>query len=438
MFTTWPPVLQHANICSSPSLNRKQPVEKGPFGRATNRRSTSRSKTATPATRDDLLRIENNKYQDEIFNKFKADLEDIQKPQQQQGSRAAAAEPALQRTTSFSLANPRSIANIASPPAPSVSSAIQQATAPSTLAEPTEVLLYGFGSAHQHAAIAFFESTSGGRIYEDYDRHPPTSRFATAVSASRSLIPRNIPRTTLRKINEYKGGDHWIKVTLDSPEAAQRACDASPHIVNGYRVSAEMWRGVPPQTDTAISASGKSAGTVAEPRRRPTNQSQSHSTMPSRTHSTSSFGVPFGSSMSSQDSQDTSVQSSTVNGSATTTGSETLSESSATLPASSQVPTQRRSLRITNARPLALQPSSLALLPVPPWTTRAFGHLPLIGSFFGGDVSHTQARTSVIGSTIPRNEKGEFDWNKATLWWQICYTIDQCLGSDICGMKGDD
>ena len=116
-------------------------------------------------------------------------------------------------------------------------------------------MLYGFGNDVQWAAIDYYEKVSGGIIYEDYDRQPPTAKFNLALSANRANFARTLPCSSLHKINAYVGGEHWIKVTFDSPEAAERACHYSPHNIQGFTVFAERYRGTGPNADKAMRAS---------------------------------------------------------------------------------------------------------------------------------------------------------------------------------------
>lgn len=307
--------------------------------------------------------------------------------------------------------------------------------------EPTEVLVYGFGDDFQYAAIDFYESISGGRIYEDYDRHPPHPRYNTFLSTSKPGPPRNLPPAAIRKINTYNGGDHWIKVTFESPEAAERACSRSPHIIHGYACYAELWRGVGPNVDEAIAANSMNTSDVDPLRqRRSSNQTRNWSSMPSRMHSAPSFT----SGPQTQD-YELSATSSTVS-SATAIGSGSDAQALQTIPEgeSSEVPPTPRttSLRIRGATRAKLLPASSALLPVAPWSQRTFGHLPLVGSLVGGDPRQRPVETigggGFIGNVVPRDGEGKFDWDRASWYWRVCWWMDQWTGTDLLGMKGPD
>lgn len=307
------------------------------------------------------------------------------------------------------------------------------------------MLIYGYGIDHQYSALSFFEQASQGSIYEDYDREPSQPRFASALSVVHSVIPRTLPQESIRKINTYQGGDHWIKVTFDSPGAAELACHASPHTISGYSVFAELWRGTGPNQDIAIAAGGHAPLTLTQ-RRVPAGRRQNSrefNSMPSRSQAMSTGmqqqllqddATPL------QDITERSLSGSTStlgrSSSATVTGVDNQSESGngslrsrdSVLPLKQQKP-----LRIPTAKRAVLLDASQALLPVQPWSQRTFGRIPLIGLLFGGTTSGT-----VIGSQVPRTETGEFDKAVATLWWRFWYTIDCWFGTDICGLRGDD
>jgi len=215
--------------------SRRAPEERGPFGRSTRRRGHSRSRTGTTpaaASKDELAASENLKVIDDIFNSLKKTDADK--------------------------------AKAAIPPTPS--------NAPTNLSpealkdgEPTECLLYGFGADFQYSAIEFFERISLGTIYEDYDRHPSNGRFNLALSHSRATAQRTLSSAILQKVNTYQGGDHWIKVTFDSPEAAERASAASPHVLNGFLVYCERYRNIEPAIgDRAIPANEQRSLNLAD------------------------------------------------------------------------------------------------------------------------------------------------------------------------------
>ena len=205
---------------------RRIPEERGPFGRSTRRKGTSRSKTTTPAgKKEDRDAVENWKVIDDIFTKVK------------------------------SSDTPRAGRDI-------IAEAGAQTTQLAPAGVPTEVILYGFPPLYQYSAIEFYERVSEGNIYEDYDRYPPNSRYDLSISRSALSRSSKMPPEALKKVNRYHGGDHWIKVTFDSAEAAERACYYSPHTLNGHIIYAERYRGVGPSVDQAIPATEEALHSV--------------------------------------------------------------------------------------------------------------------------------------------------------------------------------
>jgi len=375
----------------------------------------SRSKTVTPTTKEDLIKLENLQTIDDIFGKMKSTVEEKQ--------------PVKESQRVSSSAMPQARPNMDMVTTGAAGAAASQNR---SFKEPTEVLLYGFGSDFQYAAIDYYETASGGgRIYEDYDRMPPNPRYNTALSTSRIHAPRMLPQAAMRKINTYQGGEHWIKVTFDSPEAAEAACHYSPHIIHGYLVHAELYRGSGPQADVAITAnSANTSGAATLVQRKPSRtQPQERNTMPARLRAAQMPPQPW-----RQDSRPPdSVEFEDSSGAAITTGTD-HSNGATVAQVDHNQSSVSKPLRIPTATRAILLPATSALLPVLPWTARTFGHLPLIGPLFGGDHSHSD----MIGGAVPRNQSGGFDWEKASIWWRVCWLLDSWFGTDMCGMKGDD
>jgi hypothetical protein len=62
---------------------------------------------------------------------------------------------------------------------------------------------------------------------------------------------------------------------------------------------------------------------------------------------------------------------------------------------------------------------------------RLLSNIPLLAFF----------STDIIGSEVPRQENGEFDWARATLYWRICWWLDFWLslfGGDVAGAPEKD
>ncbi|KAF2800704.1 hypothetical protein K505DRAFT_263249 [Melanomma pulvis-pyrius CBS 109.77] len=392
---------------------RRMPEEKGPFGKA-RKRGTSRSKTATPARKEDQAKIDSLRVIDDIFSRHKAQEETKESLRVRKASGPSASLP-------ISASAPNLLEGSG------LASSFQPGTgANTTNKEPTEVILYGYGNEVQWAAIDYYEKVSMGIIFEEYDREPPTAKYNLSFTAQRTSSYRSLSKSALRKVNEFVGGEHWIKVTFDSPEAAERACHYSPHIIQGFTVFAERYRGTGPNADRALRAS---AGVQ-------TSQTASPNTMSSTT-------MPFGSS-------------SVTASSATATGSKPASMPSRLAsepalrggfpldpleePAPIQLrqqpgaiqTTQRgpgpRTLRIRGAKPGVLRPPELAFLPAAPRWQQTFGSWPIIGWVIGS--GH-----GIIGDQVPRKEDGSFDNASASLYWRVWYMVDSCFGTDFCGVK---
>ena len=513
---------------SSENFQRRVPEEKGPFGKSNRRRGFSRSRTAPPSRKEDLVKVENLKDIDDIFTKYKANLSE---GQQSKVITNASGDVVVGGggggggvTSSNNGSNEKSSQHTAS------------------LAEPTEVVLYGYGADVQYAAIEFYERVSGGHVYEDYDRFPPTSRYSlnlshTQASLSASLSgaptttaagfgsssPSSFNRTSqspayrnnllgsrsnssnnavlsesvLRKKNAYVGGTHWIKVTFDSPRAAEAACRCSPHVICGYLVHAQLFRGSLLPADAAIPAAANASGMMGDGLTASPNRSDGTGT--TRTTSTLS-----GDTLRQQEhlQQDGSPSSSTAT-SATATGPRpgqgqdvTMTDAApsgqarpgnrynndnisypslaADAPASNlrqawssgaatatnirnqstpqssssakQGQAKPRSLRIQGAKPAVLLPADQALLPVIPRWQRTLAKIPLAsllvdtsghhgaGALIAG--SGSGSGSEVIGSQVPRRESdGAFDWENASLYWKGWWMVDRVFGSDFCGIE---
>jgi hypothetical protein len=81
--------------------------------------------------------------------------------------------------------------------------------------------------------------------------------------------------------------------------------------------------------------------------------------------------------------------------------------------------------RIPTARKANLLPAEQALLPQQSIMQRTLNAIPLV-RWFGG---------SMIGNEVPRNEAGDFDWNRASLYWKLVWWLDATFGlfkGDVC------
>jgi hypothetical protein len=388
------------------SRGRRAVPETGSFGKSTRR---SRSRTATPAAakREDPTIAAG----EAIFGAYLA-------------KRAAVPSESPQRKASL----PSSVSQ------PNLSSTGPQApvdgnAGPSSRyvhKEPTEVILRGFKSTQQYAAIHEYERI-GGRICEDYPRDPPSEqrRYKADLRDPASLRRRAMTPEEKAKALKFAGGEHWIKVTFESAEAADAAVDSSPQTILGHLVYAELYRGVPPTADEAVPANGphtrtprvdrptaqtvgpSASGFSAQANRRPS------STLPR------SFTTP---AMSQIGRSSNSISPPGSNSSSLTLDSATLSTtttSSGTVIGQTQAAHEQEQenvfcRKIPTAKKVHLLPAEQALLPQQSYSQRIMSAIPFL-NWLSSDI---------IGSTLPKTENGEFDWVKASMYWKLIYWID--------------
>ncbi|KAI0415177.1 hypothetical protein F5X98DRAFT_347166 [Xylaria grammica] len=296
--------------------------------------------------------------------------------------------------------------------------------------EPVEVILRGYASpSQQYAAINHYEQLAG-RICEDYSREPPAEarRYKSDLRDPALTRRQASTRAEREKVNKTASGEHWIKVTFESQEAASAALYASPQKILGHLVYAEPYRGLPPMEDAAVVDVVGDVGMFEDVRRsnslrgRPRRPSQSRGnsnrTMP---RSVPSFGADRGNRSSPPESQASTqtLDSATVSASSTTistatvTGLDVRPKQDEPEPEIAP-PTPGRPRLIPQARRIKLLPAEEALRKSPSWSERVLAFIPLLGWFSG----------AMIGNEVPRTELGEFDMRRASLYWKIMYFLD--------------
>jgi hypothetical protein len=395
---------------SADHSQRRLPEERGPFGKA-RKRGVSRSKTPNSKNAEDGAKLhESIKTIDDIFLRHKADTD----KQRSLGRKSSG--PASQLPVSASAPNLLETGGLSFQGGVSTNAGAK---------EPKEVILYGFGSEIQWAAISHYEIVSGGIIYEEYERDGKDPRYGAGYYANRnSAMHRSLSRSAVSKVNEWVGGDHWIKVTFDSPEAAEKACHYSPYKCQGYMVFAEPYRGTGPiGGDIAIRAEAGGTSVVASPNTISTGTMQSGASTSSATASsaTATASVPV-TRQPNQHSDPTLL----ANG---RTSNE--NEPVALLPAQTSSQTRQpgnTNLRIRGAKVAVLLPQERAFLPAPPPWQQTLSSFPVIGWVVGSG-------RGIIGDQVPRKEDGAFDNATASLYWQAWYMVDSCFGTDFCGVK---
>ena len=385
---------------------RRVVPETGSFGKSTRR---SRSRTATPAAakREDPTITAG----DAIFGAFIA-------------SRAATPSDSPQRKASL----PSSVSQ------PNLSSAgalapVDGSAGPSSRyvhKEPTEVILRGFKSTQQYAAIHEYERIAG-RICEDYPRDPPSEqrRYKADLRDPASLRRRAMTPEEKTKALKFAGGEHWIKVTFESADAADAAVDSSPQTILGHLIYAELYRGVPPTADEAVPANGahvrtpradrftaqtvgpSSSGYPAQSSRRPSSTLPRSFTTPamSQIGRGSSSISPPGSNSSSHTLDSATLSTATVSSGTVVGQPHTFHEQEQENVFCQKIPT---------AKKVQLLPAEQALLPQQSYSQRIMSKIPFL-NWLSSDI---------IGSTLPKTENGEFDWVKASMYWKLIYWID--------------
>jgi hypothetical protein len=415
---------------SSDQNARRIPEEKGPFGKA-RKRGTSRAKTPGNATGVDEAKLSHLKTIDDIFGRYKLD---------EDKKRSLSGKP-LALAPSASAPNLIDQSN-------GLGASFAAGTASTTTpfaSSPKEVLLYGYGPDLQWSAVSAYEKISSGLIYEEYDREPYNPKYGGfSFSASRTSHYRNLDKSALRKVNEYVGGNHWIKVTFDSAEAAERACHYSPKVIQGYTVYAEMYRGMGPQGgDKAIRADADGNSQIASP------GTLSSGTVGARGVSQSSATASSATAAASQPSLlPRSITEPLFRASGAFPSHvddmpveplQQLEEHQAldpnTIPAHTITTalnprSGRATLRLkgANIKPAVFLPQEKAFLPAKPRWQQTFGSLPIIGWVIGSG-------QGIIGDHVPRKENGSFDLTSASLYWRVWYMVDNCFGSDFCGVR---
>jgi hypothetical protein len=378
---------------------RRAIPETGSFGKSTRR---SRSRTGTPAAKreDPTLAAA-----DKIFSEFLAKQASTPSSESQRKSSAS--------HTSVFQPN-QAIGTSDGNAAPSQRHVHK---------EPTEVILRGFKSTQQYAAIRDYERIAG-RICEDYPRDPPASQLKYKSSLGRDptvLRPQTMTPEEKAKALKFAGGENWIKITFESAEAAERAVESSPQVILGHLVYAELYRGVPPTSDEEIPANGILNGEQRTPRRKQSGTLPRSFASPSMTEigrGAPSFS-PEGSNTSSR-TLDTATLSTSTATSGTVIGQAPSSLSASQLSESESAFCHR----IPTAKRIQLLPAEQALLPQQSYSQRILSKIPLL-NWFSSDI---------IGSQVPKTENGEFDWDRASLYWRFVWWLDGITGwFDIVG-----
>ena len=395
---------------------RPPPEEKGPFGKSTRRKGSSRgTRTATPA-----------KKENPVLDGFERALQyDMLKANEEQQINGSATVPTVEDSLSH--------------------------RPPPENREPTQVYFHGYGENTLWAALSFYEKVSLGMICEDYERQPPAERrkYPNFSSAVGFVHPRPLTRAESMMARKYAGGNHWIKVTFDTAAAADRAISHSPHLIQGHWVYAQLYTGTGPEVDEPILVhpDDRDQGLLGAPKpthplSRPQTASPQIANTQSRVASTlpRNFTTTAMSQTEGQQPTNTASTSPSTASSATATATEPnypdlrqrapTRQQPATLPAGTaqQLQHGRYFQRFPDTPRNIIRPHTEAFLPQPSWSEKTLGSLAEKGW-----IPH-----DIIGHAVPRLENGDFDWGKASFYWKLLYWLDCRFGTDLCGLKDDD
>ncbi|KAJ5729749.1 uncharacterized protein N7483_004257 [Penicillium malachiteum] len=390
---------------------RRPPEESGPFGKRRNARyehARSRTRTGTPAKRENPNVAE--------FGRLFAQQVDEEK-----------SHGLPKSNSSSSLDNPRK----------------------QTEKVATECFLYGYKAKDtEWKAIDKYERISQGVICEDYPRSDPnsSSQYAQLLSGGDIVIRANLSDDANRKSKRYDGGYHWIKVTFDSTQAADRACFYSPQEIDGHLIFCELYHGHGPTQDAAIPADSPTANKLRNRAPRTLTSTQSSSFLSSSSKDQDRFTLPRSFAMNnlssvpdaSEGDEGHSIDSTTTTFTSTTTATGstlTATGTSTGLDRSSSlhqrnVPTEPKPesefmTHIPTVRRTKLRPLAEALPPQPTVTERVLRSIPIL-SWFTGDI---------VGDGPQLREDGSFDYDKSNAYWRFWYMLDSILGTDVCGLK---
>ncbi|KAL1843899.1 hypothetical protein VTJ49DRAFT_6842 [Mycothermus thermophilus] len=389
--------------------SRKMVHETGSFGKSTRR---TKARTATPAKREDPTIAA----ADKVFSSWLAS--------QAQAAPTTNPPPTTQR---------RSGLIPASASAPNLGQQQEETSAQPAKTrfqkqqqQPTEVILRGYRSVdQQYAAVNHYEQLAG-RICEDYPREPPleSRRYRSELRDPAFTRRRALTPAERAKVNRAHSGEHWVKVTFESADAADAAIFASPQQILGHLVYAEPYHGAPPTRDEPIPDPSIAAisGTRYPQLRRPLRHSRTDSWLLQQTGADDA-SPPLSQTPTSLTADTMTVGSTSVDTSNTITGRMVSSPSNGTEQQQQQEETTPPAndefcRAIPTVRKAKLLPVEQALLPAPSLAQRIANFIPFLRWFNG----------AMIGSEVPRTDTGEFDWARASLYWKLMWWLDFLLG----------
>lgn len=323
----------------------------------------------------------------------------------------------------------------------------------------TECLLYGYANKESEwKVISRFEKiVAPSIICEDYPREDPnlylSSTSPHGFSKAAIVVHKNLSKDALKKSRVYRGGKHWIKVTFDSYQAAERACFYSPIEIDGHLVHCEIWEGKPPFADQPLLkgkdheeryhntniklrtlATSQASGFASGKDSAVAGFERAMQTLP-RSHT-----MPTGQLGSPETQDDLSITSTTASSATAANLPTTIPTSNLRSRSTPQLPSQlsppgTESLYMTHiptVKRVLLRPVSEALPPQPTFAQRILRSIPILNWLFGTK----DASGDIIGEGPTLKEDGS--WDERNGWyWSFWHNLDSWLGTDFCGIKDD-
>ena len=290
----------------------------------------------------------------------------------------------------------------------------QTSTAPTSApSRPQQVIIYGFGDDQGWAALAKYEKATQGIILEDYSRYPPDS-YHTTVSPPMSREEREL-------VCRARVGAYWMKITFRDARDAEQAMRMSPISSLGHLVYCIAYQGqdLPNEFDRPFPEVRDDNG-----------QLLSHLMKAPYNFGGGSISNQLSLSLAPPPSDETSATDSVTASSATATGNEPVypqlrrrSEYDQSLQLRNRN-TADYMKRFPDQRATPLRPISEALPPRKTFLENVAAHFPVL------DLDY-------IGEGVPRLDNGEFDWNRANLYWRLLYLLDRWTYSNFTGIKDE-
>ncbi|KAI1140642.1 hypothetical protein F5Y05DRAFT_374318 [Hypoxylon sp. FL0543] len=386
-----------------PRTRAREVTETGSFGKST-RRSRSRTGSVQPRREDATMQSA-----DKVFANYLA------ASKQKDSNATGSATP-----TATAAPNQRKPSYLGQNATQSQEESASNSQASTYRKEPTEVILRGYSSpSQQYAAINHYEQLAG-RICEDYSREPPIEarRYKSDLRDPALIRRQPLTRAERAKVSRVASGEHWVKITFESAEAAEAALYASPQKILGHLVYAEPYHGLPPKEDAAVLDVVGDTGMVDPFRSRSTHRRPSQPQMEQPTTFPRSLSTPALERTRKQHESPTESQTSTATIDTATASTATVTGAAVDIPQNTEQTEGVYSRRIPGARRVTLLPAEQALAPQPTFQQWLLAWIPLIG-WFGG---------SMIGNEVPRNEVGDFDFNRASLYWKLMFYLDLWFG----------